>query len=77
MYPEPKLEFILSTNASMSGRVLSQLRDGQEKVVAYASRVLKKAEQSYCVTCRKLLAVVTFLRQFRPYILWTTNHNKD
>ena len=30
--------------------------------------MLSKAERSYCVTRRELLAVVTFLQHFRPYL---------
>ena len=36
---------------------------------AYARRVLTKSERCYCVTRRELLAVVTFVKQFRPYFL--------
>ena len=38
-------------------------------MVAYASRVLTKPERRYCVTRRELLAVVTFVPHFRPYLL--------
>ena len=52
------------------GAVLSQADDsGRECVVAYACRVMTKSERRYCVTCRKLFAVVTFVKQFRPYLL--------
>ena len=51
------------------GAVLSQLDDeGRERVVAYGSRTLSKAERRYCVTRRELLAVVVFTRQYRPYL---------
>ena len=50
--------------------MLSQTHsDGTERVVAYASRVLSKAERRYCVTRRELLAAVTFAHHFRPYLL--------
>ena len=64
--------FIIDTDASDAGigAVLSQVdHEGIEHVIAYGSRVLSKAERNYCVTCKELLAVVTFLQHFRPYLL--------
>ncbi len=52
------------------GAVLSQLDEqGQERVIAYASRLLSKPERKYCVTRRELLAVVVFTRPFRSFLL--------
>ena len=62
----------MDTDASDTGvgAVLSQVQeDGTERVIAYASRVLSKPERRYCVTRKELLAVVTFMKQFRPYLL--------
>jgi len=44
--------FVLDTDASDEsiGAVLSQIQDGEEKVIAYASRKLDKREKNYCVT---------------------------
>ena len=62
---------VLDTNASHDGigAVLSQVYEGTERVVAYASRSLTKAERKHCVTRKELLAVVVFIKQFRPYLL--------
>ena len=50
--------------------MLSQIgEDGTEKLITYGSQLLSKPEQKYCVTCRELLAVVKFSRQYRPYLL--------
>ena len=71
-YPNFSKPFLLDTDASNYGigAVLSQLDDdGREQVVAYASRSLSKAERKYCVTRRELLAVVVFVKHFRPYLL--------
>ena len=62
----------MDTDASDSGigAVLSQVQDdGTERVIAYASRTLSKAERRYCVTRRELLAAIVFIRQFRSYLL--------
>ena len=71
-FPDYQKPFILDTDASNLGigAVLSQEQDdGQERVIAYGSRVLSKAERRYCVTHRELLAVVYFLQHFQPYLL--------
>ena len=69
-YPDHSGEFSLDTDASDFGigAVLSQVKDGSEHVTAYASRALKKEEKNYCVTRKELLAVVFFVRYFRPYL---------
>ena len=70
-FPYFSKEFILDTDASNVGidAVLSQVGERGESVVAYASRVLNKPERKYSVTRKELLAVVTFLHHFRPYLL--------
>ena len=69
-YPIPEENFILDTDASGEGigAVLSQVQDGAERVVAYASRKLSKPERNYCVTRRELLAVVVHLKKFKQYL---------
>ena len=81
-YPDFSRQFILDTDASDGGigAVLSQADDeGQERVIAYGSHVLTKAERWYCVTRKELLAVVVFTQQYHPYLagwkfLLRTNH---
>ena len=63
--------YILDTDASdfAIGAVLSQIQNGEERVIAYASRSLDKRERNYCVTRRELLAVFHFLKYFKQYLL--------
>jgi len=72
-YPSTDVEdvFVLDTDASNChiGAVLSQRQGGDEKVIAYGSKVLSKSERNYCVTRRELLAVVHFIKQYRHYLL--------
>ena len=46
-----------------------QIQDGQERVIAYGSKVLSKEERNYCVTRRELLAVVYFIKHYRHYLV--------
>ena len=63
--------FILDTDASDVGigAVLTQVQNGTEKVISYASRSLSKAERRYCTTRKELLAIVFFTEYFRHYLL--------
>jgi hypothetical protein len=69
-FPVIDAPYILDTDASLTGigAVLSQVVDGQERVLGYASRSLSKQERNYCVTRREMLAVVHFVKHFRPYL---------
>ena len=69
-YPDPALHYILDTDASLSGvgAVLSQVQNGNERVISYYSRALSPSQQNYCVTRRELLAVVKAVAHFRPYL---------
>ncbi len=70
-YPQDTGSFILDTDASDTGigGVLTQIQNGNEKVVAYASRTLNRAERNYCVTDCELLAIRYFIEYFRYYLL--------
>ena len=69
-YPEEDGQFILDTDASLVGlgAVLSQIQNGQEKVISYYSRAFSRAEKQYCVTRRELLAIISSLKHFHHYL---------
>ena len=70
-YPRDQGLFVLDTDASdtqISG-VLSQVQEGQERVISYGSRTLNKAERNYCITDNELLAVRHFTEYYRQYLL--------
>jgi transposase InsO family protein len=70
-FPSDEGQFFLDTDASNIGigGVLSQVIDGEERVIVYGSRKLSDAEKNYCVTRRELLAVVYFTKIFKQYLL--------
>ena len=48
--------------------MLSQIQDGEKRVIGYYSKTLTPPERTYCVTRRELLAVVKGVKHFRPYL---------
>lgn len=64
--------YILDTDASnfAIGAVLSQMQNGEERIIAYASKTLERARQNYCTTKKELYAVtvVNFVEHFRYYL---------
>ena len=69
-YPLPDAPFLLDTDASnyAIGAVLSQIQDGEERVIAYYSQTLSRPQRQYCVTRKELLAVVKAVQHFHPYL---------
>jgi hypothetical protein len=69
-HPDFTKPFILDADASGTaiGAVLSQVQNDREKVIAFPSRSLTKAERKYCVTRKELLAVVHFTKYFKHYL---------
>ena len=63
-------EFILDTDASNfgAGAVLSQIQEGEERVISYFSKTFSKAQRNYCVTRRELLAIVMSVKHFHSYL---------
>jgi hypothetical protein len=67
--PRDEGQFVLDTDASLTdlGAVLQQQHD-RLCVIAYANRVLSKAEKNYSTTRRELLAVIFGLKQYRQFL---------
>lgn len=69
--PKGNANYLLDTDASGEsiGAVLSQRDEqGEEKVIAYLSKTLNRAERQYCVTRKELLAVVRAVSHFHCYL---------
>ena len=58
--------FVLDCDCSdtQAGAVLLQVQDCVEKVIAYGSQKLSKAQMNYGTTQKELLAVVIFVQKF-------------
>lgn len=69
-HPDFTKPFVLTTDASgyAVGGILSQGNIGKDKPIAYASRLLNKAEQNYSTIEKELLAIVYCVHHFRPYL---------
>ena len=69
-FPEEEGEWYLDTDASEVGKgaVLSQMQDGEERVIAYFSKSLEGSEWRYCTARKELLVVVRALKHFKCYL---------
>jgi hypothetical protein len=65
-YPNFSQPFVQTTDASKMtlGAILSQVQDGVEKPLAYASRQTNSAEQSYRTSELEMLALVWVTKHF-------------
>ena len=75
-FPDPKLPYILTTDASTGtettpggyGAVLTQIQNGTEKVIAYASSTLKEHEKNYTTFAAEMAAAVFAIEHFHVYL---------
>ena len=51
-----------------TGAVLSQMQDGEERVIADGSKSLEGSEPYYCTARKELLVVVQALKHLKCYI---------
>lgn len=68
--PDFSVPFVIQCDASDCGLggVLTQNIDGDEVVIAFASRSLSRAERNYTVTEKECLAVLFSIEKFRPFV---------
>ena len=71
-YPDFGKEFILDTDASTLGigGILSQVQDGEERVIAYASRAMNKHKQKYCVTRKRAIGWSILYQVLQKLFVW-------
>jgi len=69
--PSDEGQFVLDCDASdlAIGAVLSQVQNGEERPICYASQLYDSHQKNYNVTRKELLALVTFVKKFRQYLL--------
>jgi len=72
-YPDFSRQFLITTDGLdyAIGAVLSQGPVGQDRPIAYASRILNKTGQNYNTTEKELLAIICAVKYFRHYIYGT------
>ena len=69
-FPNFRHPFVIDADASETalGAVLSQIVDGEERPIAFESRVSSKTEVNYATTKREALGIVKAMQWFRLYI---------
>jgi transposase InsO family protein len=68
--PNFSLPFTVQTDSSDNaiGAILTQIQDGEERVIAYFSKKLSTTQRKYAATERECLGVLTAIKHFRCYI---------
>lgn len=63
-------KLILTVDASPTGlgAILSQIEEGKEKPISYASRVLTKAEKNYSQIQKEATAIIFGIRRYHQYL---------
>ncbi len=71
-YPDPDVPYVVDTDASnlAIGAVLSQVQNGEEKVIMYGSKAFSGSQRWWCTTRRELFAIIHFVMvKFSYYLL--------
>jgi len=70
IYPDFSEKFLIYTDASNYGlgAVLSQIRNGKDQPIAYASRHLNTTEIKYSTVEKEAAALVFGIKRFRHYL---------
>ena len=63
---------ILDVDSSLlhTSSVLSEIQDGEERVLAYFSHTFTKEEQNYCATRKELAGIIVGVKHFEHYLLF-------
>ncbi len=72
LYPYPDLPYVVDTDTGnlAIGAVLSQVQDGEEKVIMYGSKAFSGCQRRWCTTRRELFAIIHFVTvKFSYYLL--------
>ncbi len=72
-HPNYSFPFILRTDASIDGlgAVLSQVIDGEERIILYISRTVQPNEKNWSIQQLEALGIIWACETVRPYIIGT------
>ena len=70
-HPNDRDQYTLTADASLTGigTILTQKQGTEDRVIAYASKILGKSQRNYSATKRELFAIVHFTLYFKNKLL--------